>query len=124
MVNESFTPNDEQEQLLDVLKQGRAEGSPWGYATVSRFSEETGIRKQYVNRHLDGLLGAGWVTKDYHGLYRFVDDPREDAPTTPTLGVDELRDALADAQRAEANLNRDNLEDALDRMEELLAGGG
>jgi DNA-binding transcriptional regulator YhcF (GntR family) len=39
-----------------------------------------------------------------------------------SIDVDELRDALADAQRAEKNLNRDNLEDALDRMEEILDG--
>ncbi|WP_338756498.1 hypothetical protein V9T20_12515 (plasmid) [Halobacterium salinarum] len=37
-----------------------------------------------------------------------------------SIDVDELRDALADAQRAEKNLNRDNLEDALDRMGEIL----
>jgi len=39
-----------------------------------------------------------------------------------TIDVDELRAALADAQRAETNLNRDNLQDALDRMEEILDG--
>ncbi|QRY26394.1 helix-turn-helix domain-containing protein [Halobacterium sp. BOL4-2] len=120
MVNENFAPNDEQEQLLDVLKKGRDGGDPWGYATVSRFSEETGIRKQYVNRHLDGLLGAGWVTKDYHGLYRFVDDPREDAAESPTLAVDELRDAVTDARDACEDVNGDGVEDALDRMEDLL----
>lgn len=77
MVNRDFEPSDRQEALLDVLKKGRDSG-PWGYATVKRFSEEAGIRKQYVTRALDGLLGAGWVEKSYRGLYRFVDDPRED----------------------------------------------
>lgn len=77
MVNEDFDPNDRQEQLLDVLTDGRGSGEPWGYSTVKRFTEETDLRKQYVNRALEGLLGAGWVEKPYRGLYRFVDDPRE-----------------------------------------------
>jgi DNA-binding IclR family transcriptional regulator len=77
MVNEDFTPDDRQERLLDVLKDGRDAGVPWGYATVKRFSEETGLRKQYVNRALEGLLGAGWIEKPYRGMYRFVEDPRE-----------------------------------------------
>jgi len=79
MVNEDFKPSDRQELLLDVLKAGRDGGEPWGWATVKRFSEESDLRKQYVSRELDGLLGAGWVEKPYRGLYRFVDDPREDA---------------------------------------------
>ena len=79
MVNEDFEPSERQEQLLDVLKEGRDADEPWGYATVKRFSEESGLRKQYVNRALEGLLGAGWVTKPYRGLYRFVEDPREPA---------------------------------------------
>jgi DNA-binding IclR family transcriptional regulator len=78
MVNEDFAPDERQEQLLAVLKEGRDAGEPWGYATVKRFSEEADLRKQYVNRALEGLLGAGWVEKPYRGLYRFVNDPRED----------------------------------------------
>jgi len=79
MVNEDFEPSDRQESLLDILKDGRAEGEPWGYGTVKRFSEDLGLRKQYVSREMDGLLGAGWVEKPYRGLYRFVADPREEA---------------------------------------------
>lgn len=78
MVNRDFEPDERQEQLLDVLTDGRADGKPWGYATVKRFAEETGLRKQYVTRALEGLQGAGWVTKPYRGLYRFVADPREE----------------------------------------------
>lgn len=77
MVNEDFDPDDRQEQLLDVLKDGRNSGEPWGYATVKRWTEETDLRKQYVDRALNGLLGAGWVEKQYRGFYKFVDDPRE-----------------------------------------------
>lgn len=80
-VNEGFEPSERQEQLLDVLKDGRDTDEPWGYATIKRFSEESGLRKQYVNRALGGLLAAGWVTKPYRGLYRFVEDPREPAET-------------------------------------------
>jgi hypothetical protein len=76
MVNEGFEPDDRQEELLAVLKEGRNEG-PWGYATVKRFSEQTDLRKQYVNRAVDGLLAAGWVERPVRGLYRFVTDPRE-----------------------------------------------
>lgn len=78
MVNEDFEPDDRQERLLEVLKDGRSRGEPWGYATVKRFSEETEIRKQYVNRAAGSLVDAGWVDRPYRGLYRFVDDPRED----------------------------------------------
>lgn len=78
MVNEDFEPSERQEELLSVLIDGRSEGEPWGYATVKRFTEETDLRKQYVNRELEGLLGAGWIEKSYRGLYRFVRDPRED----------------------------------------------
>ena len=78
MVNENFEPSERQEELLSVLTEGRDSGKPWGYATVKRFTEETDLRKQYVSRELEGLLGAGWVSKPYRGLYRFVEDPRED----------------------------------------------
>ena len=79
MVNENFSPSDRQEKLLNVLIDGRDDESPWGYATVKRFTEETDLRKQYVNRELEGLLGAGWVEKPHRGLYRVNEDPRENA---------------------------------------------
>jgi len=79
MVNEEFEPSDRQEDLLAVLVDGRDGGRPWGWATVKRFTEETEYRKQYVNRELEGLLGAGWVKRPYRGLYKFVADPREDS---------------------------------------------
>lgn len=78
-MNEDFEPSNRQERLLAVLTDGRKSGDPWGYATVKRFTEETDIRKQYVNRAVRGLVDAGWVEKPYRGLYRFVGDPREEA---------------------------------------------
>jgi len=79
MVNRDFEPSERQEALLTVLVDGRSSGEPWGWATTKRFAEETDLRKQYVTRELEGLLGAGWVEKPYRGLYRYVNDPREDA---------------------------------------------
>lgn len=80
MVNVNFEPSDRQEALLSVLTEGRRSDDPWGYATVKRFTEETDLRKQYVNRELEGLLGAGWVEKPYRGLYKYVEDPRDGDP--------------------------------------------
>jgi predicted transcriptional regulator len=77
MVNEDFEPNDRQERILTVLKEGRKERDPWGYANPKRIEKELDIRRQYVNRELSGLVDAGWVEKVNRGLYRFVDDPRE-----------------------------------------------
>ena len=77
MVNEAFEPNERQESMLNVLKQGREEDEPWGYANPKRFEVELDIRRQYINRALNGLTDAGWVEKVNRGLYRFVEDPRE-----------------------------------------------
>ena len=77
MVNEDFEPNDRQERILKVLKKGRKESNPWGYANPKRIEKELGIRRQYINRELSGLVDAGWIEKVNRGLYRFVDDPRE-----------------------------------------------
>ncbi len=77
MVNESFKPNKRQEAILNVLKEGRETGEPWGYANPKRLEERLDIRKQYINRALKGLVDAGWVEKENRGLYRFVADPRE-----------------------------------------------
>lgn len=78
MVNENFVPNDRQEAILDVLKDGRDTDRPWGYANPKRLEEHLGTRRQYINRALRGLVDAGWIEKVNRGLYRFVADPRED----------------------------------------------
>ena len=77
MVNEEFEPDDRQEAILDVLKEGRAEGNPWGYANPKRLEQRLDIRRQYINRALQGLVDAGWIEKVNRGLYRFVTDPRD-----------------------------------------------
>jgi predicted transcriptional regulator len=78
MVNERFKPDERQKAILEVLKRGRNEGQPWGYANPKRFEEELEIRRQYINRSLKGLVDAGWVEKVNRGLYRFVADPRSE----------------------------------------------
>lgn len=78
MVNEEFEPNERQARILDVLKEGREEGEPWGYANPKRLEKELEVRRQYVNRALRGLVDAGWVENVNRGLYRFVEDPREE----------------------------------------------
>jgi DNA-binding MarR family transcriptional regulator len=78
MVNEEFEPDERQEAILDVLIDGRDAGKPWGYANPKRLEETLGIRRQYINRALQGLVDAGWVEKANRGLYRFVCDPRKD----------------------------------------------
>jgi predicted transcriptional regulator len=79
MVNEKFEPNDRQEAILNVLKEGRSEDNPWGYGNPKRFEERLDIRRQYINRELRDLVAAGWVEKVNRGLYRFVADPRDRA---------------------------------------------
>jgi len=77
MVNESFEPDERQEAILDILKRGRSESEPWGYANPKRLEENMNIRRQYINRALRGLVDAGWIKKENRGLYRFIKDPRE-----------------------------------------------
>jgi DNA-binding MarR family transcriptional regulator len=77
MVNEQFEPDENQEAILNILKEGRETGQPWGYANPKRLQTQLEIRKQYINRSLRSLVDAGWVEKVNRGLYRFVADPRE-----------------------------------------------
>lgn len=78
MVNEEFEPSERQEAILNVLKEGRHKGQPWGYANPKRLEERIDARKQYINRELQGLVNAGWIEKVNRGLYRFVEDPRDE----------------------------------------------
>ncbi|WP_327052137.1 MarR family transcriptional regulator [Halomicrococcus gelatinilyticus] len=83
-VTTRFDPGDNQEQVLDVFKRGRAGDGPWGYANLHRIRLETGLRKQRVNEALGSLVDADWIEhvhvdgEKVRGLYRFVDDPRNE----------------------------------------------
>lgn len=83
MVNESYEPSEREERILNLLKEGREEGEPWGRVTVKYVSTELEIRRQYINRDLGSLASAGWVIKPVKGLYELVEDPREDAEENP-----------------------------------------
>lgn len=78
VVNENFEPDDLQERILDVLKEGRDEGDPWGRANPKYLTEQINERRQYINRALSGLTDAGWIRQPVRGLYEFVTDPREE----------------------------------------------
>jgi biotin operon repressor len=71
IVNRDYKPSDHDEQVIQVLKRGRA--------NPLHIREETGLSKQRVNDALDRLRSAGWVLKVTRGLYELVEDPRDDA---------------------------------------------
>lgn len=72
VVNETFDPTENQEQVLGVFKEEHR-------ANPLRVREATGLSKQRVNDALGSLVDAGWVRRVNRGLYEFVDDPREDS---------------------------------------------
>jgi DNA-binding MarR family transcriptional regulator len=76
--NREYDPSDLEADILAVLKEGRNEDEPWGYANPKRLVNRTDVRRQYVQRALDNLVAAGWIEKPDRGLYRFVEDPRDD----------------------------------------------
>lgn len=78
MPNENFEPTDDCDQVLDVFKQGRQSGEPWGRANPRYIIDETDFEKPNVEYHLRRLNDAGWIQKVSRGLYEFVADPRED----------------------------------------------
>lgn len=70
MVNRDYEPSDGEEQVLDILKDGRA--------NPIYIREQTGLDKGNVEYFLNQLTTAGWVRKLTTGLYEFKEDPRED----------------------------------------------
>lgn len=77
MINEDYTPSDNEEQILDVITEGRSQDDPWGRVNPLYLRERTGMNKQQVNYALNQLRAAGWVQKVTDGLYEFVADPRD-----------------------------------------------
>lgn len=76
----TYTPSDEEEEILQVMKQGRTSSCPWGFATPAHLREKTGISKGNIEYHLRQLREAGWIERENRGLYRFREDPRDEAP--------------------------------------------
>ena len=77
MVNESYSPTDNDERVLEALKEGRDQRKPWGRANRVWVSEQTGLDKGTAEYSLRNLLNAGWIRRPSRGLYEFVEDPRE-----------------------------------------------
>ena len=78
VVNRNYEPNDLEEDVLAILKEGREEGNPWGRATPKLITDRVDVRRQYVSRALESLVTAGWLTQPVRGLYELVEDPREE----------------------------------------------
>lgn len=77
MVNPSYEPAPEEEEILELMLAGRDEGEPWGHTTPAHVRESTSVEKGNESYHLRQLKSAGWIEKVARGFYRFVDDPRE-----------------------------------------------
>lgn len=76
MVNESYEPSENDELVLEVLKDGRDRDEPWGRANPRYLIDETDLEKSNVEFSLRSLRSAGWVERAARGLYELVEDPR------------------------------------------------
>ena len=70
MVNEDYKPAQNEEWIIDVLEEGRA--------NPKLLKDRTGLNDQQVNYALNQLRAAGWVKKVTTGLYELTADPRHD----------------------------------------------
>lgn len=68
-LNTEFEPLEDDEEVLNVLKDGRA--------NPMLIREETNLSKQRVYDALQRLVSAGWVRKVTRGLYELAEDPRD-----------------------------------------------
>ncbi|MFC7323273.1 MarR family transcriptional regulator [Halorubrum rutilum] len=79
MVNENYEPNDREEAVIDLFKEGRDSGDPWGRVNPLFLRQSSSLDKGQVEYALRNLKNAGWVKQvNQGGLYEFVEDPRED----------------------------------------------
>ncbi len=77
MVNERYEPTENDELVLNALKQGRENNDPWGRANPRWLMDETDLEKGNVEFSLRSLRDAGWIKRVSRGLYEFVEDPRD-----------------------------------------------
>ena len=78
MVNENYEPNAREEIVLELFKQGRDSGEPWGRVNPLYLRENSDLDKGQVEYALRNLKNAGWVKqRNRGGLYELVDDPRK-----------------------------------------------
>lgn len=81
MVNENFVPDEDEEAVLEHMKDGREACDPWGFTSASIAAVAIGTHRQATSDALGSLHDAGWVERVEPagtGVYRFVEDPRED----------------------------------------------
>ena len=79
MVNENYEPNEREETVLGLFKQGRDSGEPWGRVNPLYLRENSSLDKEQVEYALRNLKNAGWVKQvNRGGLYELVSDPRDD----------------------------------------------
>ena len=79
MVNNRYEPNEREETVLELFKQGRDAGEPWGRVNPLYVRERCEMDKGQVEYALRNLRNAGWIEQvNQGGLYEFVDDPREE----------------------------------------------
>ena len=79
MVNERYEPNEREETILELFKQGRDTGEPWGRANPLYVREHSELDKGQVEYALRNLRNAGWIQQvNQGGLYEFVEDPRDE----------------------------------------------
>lgn len=79
-VNENHVPSDSEEQALEVLKDGRDDGEPWGRVNPLLLRERKGMKKSTAEYALRQLRTAGWVRQPVEGIYELVGDPRDGDP--------------------------------------------
>jgi hypothetical protein len=77
MVNQDYEPNDREEVILTLFKQGRTDDNPWGRVNPLYLREHSDLDKGQVEYALRKLTAAGWIKQlNKGGLYEFVEDPR------------------------------------------------
>lgn len=78
MVNENYEPDEREEVVLELFKNGRDNGDPWGRINPLYLRENSDLDKGQVEYALRNLTNAGWIKQlNQGGLYELVEDPRE-----------------------------------------------
>ena len=79
MVNQNYEPNEREEVVLKLFKQGRESNQPWGRLNPLLLRERSDLNKGQVEYALRNLKNAGWIKQlNKGGLYELVEDPRFD----------------------------------------------
>ena len=77
-MNEKYEPNEQEETVLELFKEGRESDQPWGRVNPLLLREHSNLNKGQVEYALRNLRSAGWITQlNKGGLYELVEDPRE-----------------------------------------------